>query len=374
VEFLNRSEVPDYACPWVKTDGKPTYDLKKFNPAYWSKLKAIISYANAKDVFFEIVLFDDNSPWSKHPFNRRHGGALKDRSGYHNLKNRENRENQERYVAKTIIETVELPNVIYEICDAVGWPGKPLTPAIQSWVSYWIDFIDKRLPAFSKHPVTISQHSWSSGGKLDTLWKLPGIDIISVHEKEGTKLALGQEYTHNNFLKYWRSNYRKPIVINEVSFGDMKSHPSGGTRGWVEERQHLWSAFASGGHASRTDFQPFINTYPSLDACLRLANFVRQIRFWEMSPFADFTLDGDGICYGIASGEEFVLYIRNRAPEGRGKIRLKLPQGAYDARWYDPVEGSFLPGTQTVDGGAAAFDLPETATDVVLYVEKVGGG
>jgi len=372
-EFLNRSQIPDYACPWVITDDKSTYNLSKFNPGYWTKLKAIISYANTKDVFFEIVLFDDDSRWDKHPFNRKRGGALNNRNKYHDLGNRKNREYQERYVAKTIGETVEFPNVIYEICDAVGWSGKPLSPVMKNWVSHWIDFIEKRLPAFSKHPVTISQHSWSSGGQIDTLWQLPGIDIISVHEKEGAKLALGKEYTHKNFLKYWRSDYGKPIMVNEVSFGDMKMHPKGGTKGWVEERQHLWAAFASGGHAARTDFQPFIDTYPSLDSCLHLANFVRQVRFWEMSPLVDFALDCDGVCYGIASEEEFVVYIRAIAVPDRRKIKLRLPQRGYSARWYDPVEGRFLPDTKAVDGGSVAFDLPETGTDIVLYVKKVEG-
>ena len=367
-EFLRRSEVSDYACPWIITGDKPVYDLSRFNLVYWGKLREIISYANAKDIFFEIVLFDDDSPWDRHPFNQRCGGALKNRDEYHNLRNSKNREYQERYVAKTISETVGFSNVIYEICDAVGWQGQPLSRAMKAWVAHWISFIEKRLPAYSNHLITISQHSWSSDGELDTLWNQPGIDIISVQESEGTKFALGKGYTHEHFLEYWRSDYRKPIIVNEVNFGDMEAHPKGGTRGWVEERQHLWVAFTSGGHAARSDFQPFTDTYPSLDSCLHLANFVRQVRFWEMSPLVDFVLDCDGVCYSLGFRREFVTYVR--AAKKGGKITLKLPKGDYTARWYDPVEGNFLPNPKAVKGGKSTLHLPEAVADVVLYIKK----
>ena len=115
-DFLHRSEVPDYACPWVITNDKPTYDLNRFNTGYWEKMREIISYANAEDVLFEIVLFDDDSSWGKHPFNRKCGGPLKNKAKYHDLKNRKNKEYQQKYVARTLTETVEYPNVIYEIC------------------------------------------------------------------------------------------------------------------------------------------------------------------------------------------------------------------------------------------------------------------
>ena len=370
-EFLSRSEVPDYACPWLVTSDKPTYDLNTFNPNYWTKLKEIISYANAKDILFEIVIFDDDSPWDKHPFNRKCGGALKDRKDYHDLGNSENRKYQERYVAKIMAETMEFPNVMYEICNAIGWHGKPLTQSMKSWLLYWIKFIGEHTPNTSSHPITVSQHSWSSGEKLDdTLWNWSQIDIISVHEIKGTQFALSKEYTHEYFLKYWRSGYGKPIMMNETNFGDMKLHPRGGTRGWIEERQHLWVAFASGGHASRSDFQPFTDTYLSLDSCLHLGNFVRQVKFWEMSPLVDFILDCDGTCYGLGSNEEFVAYVRIKEMKKDGKIKLKLPQGDYTARWYDTIEGKFLPDEKIMNGGESILHLPEKVNDVVLYIKR----
>lgn len=370
-DFLNRSEVPDYASPWVVTAGKPTYDLDRFNPEYWAKLREIVAYANSRDILFAIAIFDDDSPWKRHPFSQKCGGALENKSQYHNLGNDRNKEYQEKYVAKTIADTMEFPVVIYEICDAVGHRGQPLSRAMKNWILHWINFIEERLPNSSNHPITVSQNSWSMGKELDELWDLPGIDIISVQENEGTKFALGKEYTRKNFLKYWKSDYQKPIMINETSFGDMKEHPEGGTRGWVEERQHLWMAFASGGYAARSDFQFFGEAHPSLDACLHLANFVREVKFWEMTPLVDFVLSYDGKCYSLGSDEEFVVYIRARTQPKKGKIKLKLPRGNYRALWYDPINGGFLLDAKDITGGEITLRLPKTATDVVLYAGKV---
>ena len=135
----------------------------------------------------------------------------------------------------------------------------------------------------------------------------------------------------------------------------------------MEERQHLWAAFTSGGHAARSDFQPFIDAYPSLDSCSHLANFVREIRFWEMSPAVNFVLSCDGVCYSLGSREEFVVYIRTKKD---GQIKLKMPQGDYRARWYDPVKGDFLNNTETATGEAISLNFPKTVTDVVLYLRK----
>lgn len=370
-DFLHHTDIADYASPWMIDTEKKSYDLNSFNPKYWEYLKQIISYASARDILFEIVLFDDDSPWDKNPFNQKFGGALNDKSEYHDLGNVKNREYQEKYVAKTIAETMKFPVVIYEICNAVGWEQQPLSRTMRNWVLHWVNFIEERLPPASSHSITVSQYSKNLNKESDTLWDLPGIDIISIHETEGTKSALAKEDTHGRFLDYWKADFRKPMMINSVSFGDMKSHPKGGTRGWAEERQHLWMAFASGGHAARSDFQPFVATHPSMDFCQNLAKFIQEIKFWEMTPTANFVLSCDGKFYSIGSNSEFVAYIRTRSQSKGEKIKLKLPDGKYEMRWYDPISGNFLPNSRQTNGGEVSLNMPETTTDIVLYASRL---
>ena len=369
-EFLKRSVVPDYACPWEITNrNKPTYNLRRFNGRYWDALRAMVSYANSREIFFEIVLFDDDSPWSRHPFNRAYGGSLKSEMDYYDLSNTKNREDQERYVSKVLDVTAGFSNVIYEICDGIGKAGKPLSTGMTDWVLHWVRFIENHASAPPEHLITISQPSWSSGGKFDSLWSLPGIDIISMQERNGTEFALSKGYTHKNLLRYWKANYQKPIMVNSISFGDMTRHPKGGTRGWIEERRHLWIAFTSGGHSARSDFQPFTFTYPSLDSCLHLAKFTRQVRFWEMTPLEDFVLDCDAGCYSICSDKEYVVYVSSRTQKNNARIRIRIPKGKYVVKWYDPIRGVFLPDAKNVNGGKLSIALPGSGTEIVMYVK-----
>jgi len=199
---------------------------------------------------------------------------------------------------------------------------------------------------------------------------MPGIDIVSVQEIQGTKFALGMEYTHDNLINYWKAGYGKPVMVNEVNFGDMRGHPTGGTKGWVEERQHLWVTFASGGHTARTGFQPFSAIYPSLNSCLNLANFIRYIRFWRMNPLVNFVVSCNGIYYSMGSDDEYVVYIRSINQKNEGKIKLELPSDNYTVRWYDPVRGIFLPSEKVVNGGTLELALPVMAAEATLYISK----
>ena len=132
-------------------------------------------------------------------------------------------------------------------------------------------------------------------------------------------------------------------------------------------------AFTSGGHAARSDFQPFIETHPSLDYCLHLANFIREVEFWKMTPLTEFVLSCDGKCYSIASDEEFISYIKERSQPDGGKIKLELPDGRYKIRWYDPINGDFLSDEENTSGGQVVLNLPQTTADVVLYASEMRG-
>ena len=92
-----------------------------------------------------------------------------------------------------------------------------------------------------------------------------------------------------------------------------------------------------------------------------------------MRPLADFASECDGICYSLGSDEEFVVYIRYIGTKEERKIKLNMPAGDYEARWYDPVQGNFLPEVSPVSNEVNTLILPETATDVVLYIQKSPG-
>ena len=69
--------------PWARTgpgmalDGKPKFNLKKFNPAYFDRLRRRISAARDRGIYVSVMLFEgwamqfSAGAWEGHPFNKQ---------------------------------------------------------------------------------------------------------------------------------------------------------------------------------------------------------------------------------------------------------------------------------------------------------------
>ena len=65
--------------PGVALDGKPKFDLSRFNPPYFDRLRARVEVAGKKGIYISVMLFNGFSiegkgnvggdPWRGHPFN-----------------------------------------------------------------------------------------------------------------------------------------------------------------------------------------------------------------------------------------------------------------------------------------------------------------
>ncbi|MHC4742063.1 MAG: hypothetical protein ACYS8Z_09140, partial [Planctomycetota bacterium] len=106
--------------PWLRTgpgkalDGKPKFDLEKFNPEYFDRLKTRIGAAKKQGVYVSVMLFEgwglqfSKGAWEGHPFNPKDningidGDTNKDGKGVeiHTLGNKAVTAIQEAYVRK----------------------------------------------------------------------------------------------------------------------------------------------------------------------------------------------------------------------------------------------------------------------------------
>src|SRR5262249_43772366 len=126
------------AHPWKRTgpgkalDGKPQFDLKQLDPAYFDRLRARVVAAGKRGIYVSIMLFEGwgltFASWDGHPFNVRNNvqGINGDADG--NGKGREINPLsipavtaiQEAYIRKVIDTVNDLDNVLYEICNESG--------------------------------------------------------------------------------------------------------------------------------------------------------------------------------------------------------------------------------------------------------------
>jgi len=159
-----------YPKPWLRTgpgtalDGLPKFDLRKFNQAYFERLRERVIAARDRGIYVSIMLFEgvglqfDGNRWTHHPFNVSNninginGNQNGDSYGteIHQLKIPAVTAIQEAYVRKVIDTVSDLDNVLFEICNEDGG-------GTMAWQEHFVGYIrnyEKTKP--KEHPVGIT--------------------------------------------------------------------------------------------------------------------------------------------------------------------------------------------------------------------------
>src|SRR5262245_7680634 len=155
--------------PWARTgpglalDGKPKFDLTKFDEEYFARMRQRAAMAGRQGIYMSIMLFEGHGHrfaakpwgWSRHPFNVQNNvngidGDPKNTGGgqsLHTLDLPKITALQEAYVRHVIDTVNNLDNVLYEISNEDGEYSK-------DWQDHWIRLIHKYETGKPKqHPV-----------------------------------------------------------------------------------------------------------------------------------------------------------------------------------------------------------------------------
>ena len=116
--------------PGKARDGKPKFDLSRFNQGYFDRMRARVRAAGDDGIYVSVMLFNGFSiegkgnvggdPWQGHPLNPANnvngldGGGS---TGVHTLSSRAVTAIQEDYVRKVIDTVNDCDNVLYEISN-----------------------------------------------------------------------------------------------------------------------------------------------------------------------------------------------------------------------------------------------------------------
>ena len=162
--------------PWRRTgpglalDGKPKFDLRRFNEAYFERLRNRVIAAGRRGIYVSIMLFNGwsidpklaatriaivNDPWKGHPFNAANNingidgslAAYPSGMGTHTLLLPRVLTVQEAYVRKVVDTVNDLDNVLYEVSNESADSSIP-------WQYHMIDFVHRYEATKPKqHPV-----------------------------------------------------------------------------------------------------------------------------------------------------------------------------------------------------------------------------
>lgn len=348
-----------YPQPWARTgpgkalDGKPKYDLSKFDDEYFGRLRRRVDKANRRDIYVSVMLFEgwamQFSPgaWQAHPFNKANnvndvdGDVDGDGNGLevHELAGAKVTAVQEAYIRK-VIETVnDLDNVLYEISNENHPPST-------EWQYHMIRFIKGYEKGKAKqHPVGMTFQY--KGGSNKVLFDSPA-DWISPNHQGG--------YRDNPPV----ADGRKVVLLDTDHLWGI-----GGNQAWV------WKSFTRGHNPIFMDpYDGLIlgNKFdPKWEPVRRSLGYTRS--YAEKMNLAR-TAPQPGLAstkYCLARpGAEYLVY----RPAGTGKsFGVKLKAGKYDLEWFDPAKGTVVKSdTIDVAGDQETF-TPPFAGDAVLYLK-----
>lgn len=344
--------------PWQRTgpgaalDGKPKFDLTKFDDEYFARLRSRVEAARGRGIYTAVMLFEgwglQFSPdaWRNHPMhpdnniNGIDGDLDGDGKGLevHSGRSAEITQLQQQYVCKVIDTVNDLDNVLYEISNENH-------PASTEWQYAMIRFIkqyEKTKP--KQHPVGMTFQY--KGGSNETLMKSPA-DWISPNPEGG--------YRDNPPA----GDGTKVVVTDTDHLWGI-----GGNSSWV------WKSFLRGLNPIFMDpYDGAVLSHgfgkdqsePIRRSMGQILGWSRRVDLAAMTPRAG--LASSEYCLANPGTEYLVL-----VPKGERKVTLSLPAGRYQPTWFDTDSGAELerePFAQRE--GKATLESPFDG-DALLYL------
>jgi len=362
-----------FICPWPRSNvpgypnGGNKFDLKRWDVAYFSRLKDFVAAAENRGIIVELALFCpfyEDVQWKLSPMNAINNinavGAIPKDDVYTLDKHGGLLAIQEEMVRKIVGELKTFDNVIYEICNEPYFGGVKME--WQHHIASLINETEKNLGV--RH--LISQNIANGSARINN--PHPDVSVFNFHYASPPH-AVKQNY-----------HLSKVIGDNETGFR--------GQRDSTYRKEGWEFIMAGGGLYNNLDYS-FTAThengtfvYPEKQpgggsAALRnqlryLKDFMYRFDFVKLKP--DSLVITGGLAPGARAhvlsetGKQYAFYVLHG---NQINLSLGLPAGKYQVEWMDPVTGVYVKKeTLQHPGGNAIIISPTYSFDVALRVVK----
>jgi hypothetical protein len=402
--------------PWPRTgpgaakDGKPKFDLTRFDPAYFERLRERVIAAGEQGIYVGILLFDG---WAIHlspppdnveglPFhaaNNINGIGVTSILEYQVLPlDPRVQALQEAYIHKVVDTVQDLPNVLYEVANESSGGGA-VDPGmaealglslgnLPDWGDstewqYWVIDVVKQYEeqqGYDKHPIGMTMQ-WPVAAQTkvnDPLyesraeWISPGYDD-EIFAGGGFPMAPGAPQSRW-YVDPPPADGRKVVITDTDHYA-----PGKGDAMWV------WKSFVRGHHPILMDFgildgvnppdptagNPGVPPYnafePARYAMGDTLRFAERMNLIKMVPRGDLASTG----YALANpGEEYLVLQPSETGEA---FTVTLDAGTYSVEWFG------VTGRETREVGSVTVESPapvnfsapfEQVGASVLYLKK----
>ncbi|MGJ5814652.1 DUF6298 domain-containing protein [Paludibaculum fermentans] len=335
--------------PWVRsgpdsaTDGKPRFDLERFDESYFQRMRTRVEKAGAQGMYVSVMLFDGweiefTDAWLNHPFHKANNinGVEADTNGddkgleYNTLATgsaaKRVLELQQAYVRKVVDTVNDLDNVLYEICNE----GYPESTAWQYHLIQYIKEYEAKKP--KQHPVGMTFQY--KGGTNATLNQSPA-DWISPNSGDAKESYRDEPC----------GDCSPKVVVNDTDH--LWGH-TGGDNIWV------WRSFTRGLNVL---FMEEMLPSPTWQDSARLAmgqarRYANRMNLAAMKP--EGKLSGTGYAL-VEEGREYLIFQSNK---GEFTLDLTGVKGTFQGEWLDVSADRTLPAKSVEGGGIRTFTTP----------------
>jgi hypothetical protein len=348
--------------PWVRSgpepakDGKPKFDLTRFEPAYFDRLRARVLAAQQRGIYVAIMLFEGwemqfTDAWTCHPFNidNNSNGIDGDAGGdgrglkYTTLRDDPMSKRvlalQEAYVRKVVDTVNDLDNVLYEVCNESG-------AFSTEWQYHIIRCVKQYEATRSKqHPVGMTVQY--AKGTNEVLYNSPA-DWISPNTGS----------TEENFRENPSSKYLGKVVVSDTDH--LWGH-TGGDNIWV------WKSLCRG---LSVLFMEELTPSPTWQDSARNAmgqtrRYAEKMNLAAMVPANK--LSATTYCLAEAGKEYLVFQSGNK---GEFTVDLRDAPGEFAVEWFD-VNASRAIAAKPVGGGAVRTFTTPFPGPAALYLKAI---
>jgi hypothetical protein len=380
-----------YVGPYARSairgalDGRNKFNLARWNPLYFDRLKRFLRAASERGIVVELTLFCvyySDRMWNLSPYNPANNTAGIPgitREKVLSLENKEMLAIEEAFVRKMVAELREFDNVLFEICNEPYVRGL----AGDDWQSHIAKVIretEADLPEQSRHLV-----GWNAANntlKIDQ--PDPNVSYYAFHYAR-PPVAVAQNF-----------GLARPIGLNETGFD--------GTLDSIYRIQ-AWDFLLAGGAmynnldysftAGNEDGRFLVpgnapgGGSPDLRKQLGiLAAYFNSLDFVKMRPASGLVLAGlpEGFTARAMelSGDTYAVYLHSgrvladyrpryifRTDRQSFPVSLNLPAGKWTARWTNTRTGK-VDREENFEhaGGAAWVPSPEFTEDIAVVISR----
>jgi hypothetical protein len=351
--------------PGEATDGKPRFDLERFDDAFFDRLRERVIAAGERGIYVGVMLFDG---WAihlspaphhveGHPFhasNNVNGVGIASILDYQVLPLEARVQAlQEAYIHRVVDTLHDLPNVLWEVANessgggavepdflqALGLPADAEWGDSTDW-QYWVIDVVRKHEAdrgYETHPIGMTmQFPVRSQTRVNDPLFEGGADWISPGYDDEVFAEGGHPMEPGSPQSRWLEDPppgdgRKVVVTDTDHYA-----PGRGDALWA------WKSFLRGHHPILMDFGLLFGVNPpdpaaggpiSFDAFEPArwamgdtARFAERMDLVRMEPLVDVSTTG----YALANpGSEYLVL----APEG-GELSVRLLRGRYLVEWF----------------------------------------